>query len=452
MKKLINTSTLILFSLLMISLSLSAQTKEPYEMMVNGVKIIVQPSKNEIVEIQAVFKGGVQNYSANKAGIENLAISALTECGTKKEDKNTFKNKLDKVNALMGGYAGMDYASFSMNCIKSDMGTVWPLYVNALTVPLFDEKEFARIKQDAINNIKNMASQPDYAIEKLARQTAFAGKNYAKEPMGTEAAVKSITATEAKQFFKELATQSKVFFVVVGEIERSELERMFSGLVSKLPAGKPFTYKQEYFSAKANTFKAEKKELATNYLQGVTNGPPPGTKDYNAFVLAMKIFYDRHFLEIRTNNGLSYAPMTYFDGRLSPSANIFVSTTQPNKYVQVFNQLLAKTKQKGFSEEEVKDMKTTYVTSVFYQQETNSDQAYALATNEVLHKNWRRAINLNDELKPLTAKDVSNAFNKYISNICWVYQGNPAQANPQLFTQSSTTKLPPSTFSGKKVN
>src|SRR5580765_4900391 len=155
------------------------QTKDPYEMTISGVKVIVQPSGNEIVEIQTVIKGGVQNYTADKAGIESVAMNALTECGTMKDDKNSFKNKLDKVSAQVYGSNGRDYASFTMNCIKSDFEVVWPLYVDALTVSLFDKKEFDRINQDAINSLKPNASQPDYAISKMARETAFAGKNYA---------------------------------------------------------------------------------------------------------------------------------------------------------------------------------------------------------------------------------------------------------------------------------
>ena len=73
---------------------LLAQMGKPYEMNINGVKVIVQPSGNEIVEIVTVIKGGVQNYPANKAGIETLAISALTECGTLKDEKNSFKKPL----------------------------------------------------------------------------------------------------------------------------------------------------------------------------------------------------------------------------------------------------------------------------------------------------------------------------------------------------------------------
>jgi hypothetical protein len=80
----------VIFSLISIIGRADAQKKEPYEMMVDGVKVIVQPVDNEIVQIQTVFKGGVQNYDTSKAGVENLAITALTECGTANDDKKQF--------------------------------------------------------------------------------------------------------------------------------------------------------------------------------------------------------------------------------------------------------------------------------------------------------------------------------------------------------------------------
>ena len=171
-------------------------------MMVDGVKVIVQPVSNQIVQIQTVFRGGVQNYDTSKAGIEDLALTALTECGTANDDKNSFKNKLDKVSGQIYSRAGMDFSTFSLNCIKEDLSTVWPLYEDALTKPHFDEKEFARIQQDAINSIKESESQPDYAIEKLAKTTAFAGMNYAKDPSRyTNFRKESDGCSEVKDFY-----------------------------------------------------------------------------------------------------------------------------------------------------------------------------------------------------------------------------------------------------------
>src|SRR5215467_10542580 len=85
MKKVIGIA--IVFIAFFTSISVVAQEHKAYDMNVNGVKVIVQPSGNEIVVLQTIIKGGVQNYPADKAGIENLAMTALTECGTMKDDK-----------------------------------------------------------------------------------------------------------------------------------------------------------------------------------------------------------------------------------------------------------------------------------------------------------------------------------------------------------------------------
>jgi zinc protease len=286
-------------------LSAKSQNKPAYDMTVNGVKVIVQPSGNEIVEIITVFKGGVQNYPADKAGIESLAITALTECGTKNDSKNSFKDKLDLVSAEIGGSAGMDYSSVTLNCIKSDLDQVWPLYVDAITVPVFDTTEFSRIKQDAISGLKSQASRPDFAISKMAKETAFKGKDYAKSPTGEEETVSHLTAAETKAYYSSILSRSRMLIVVVGELDKSTIEQKVKQLTESIPGGKELKLNRYSYVPSKNTFAAQKRDVATNYIQGVTSGAQPGTSDFNAFVLGMRIFYNRQFLEVRTNNGLS---------------------------------------------------------------------------------------------------------------------------------------------------
>lgn len=433
---------IILFIIIVTPFTIQAQMGEAYELNINGVKVIVQPSGNEIIEIQTIIKGGVQNYSDSKAGIESLAFTALTECGTQKDDKNSFKNKLDKVSAQMNGSTNMDYASFSMNCIKKDFEVVWPLYADALIVPKFDEKEFARIKQDAITGLRAQESNPDYSIGRMARQLAFAGRNYAKEPQGTIESVSKLTAAETKKYYQSILTRSRMVIVVVGEIEKKALEEKVKALLAKVPAGSPFQPKKETYVPAANTLKPQEKEFATNYIQGITGAPQPGTPDFNAFVLAMRVFSTKHFVEIRSKNGLSYAPGAWFNGGLTPYANISVTTTEPNKYVAVARQLIDKVKKEGFTEEELKNQKTGYVTNVYYRQETNAAQASSLASNEVLHGNWRRANTIKDDMKKVTVADLNRVFNKYITNITWAYQGDPKKVDAKMYTQKETPPIP----------
>ena len=82
-----------------------------------------------------------------------------------------------------------------------------------------------------------------------------------------------------------------------------------------------------------------------------------------------------NFLEVRSKNGLSYAPATWFDGSAFPCANLYVSTTEPDKYIRVAQGLINKIKKEGFTQDELKDMKTTSLTGFFYRQETNDARA-----------------------------------------------------------------------------
>jgi predicted Zn-dependent peptidase len=419
--------------------TVQAQNKA-YETTVDGVKVIVQPSGNDIVEIQTIIKGGVQNYKADKMGIESMAMNALTECGTIKHDKNSFKDQLDKVSATVDGSSNKNYSILRMNCIKNDFDIVWPLYVEALTQPRFDAKEFARIKQDAINNIKQEDSQPDNAIDKYADRTAFANRDYAKDPNGTVDIVSKLTPEETKTYYQSILTRSRMVVVVVADLDKAVIEAKVKAMLSGIKQGPAFEFKKSFFRVYKNSFNAEPRDLATNYVEGITSGPQPGTADFDAFNVAMRIFANRHFLDVRTNNGLSYAPQAWFSVGQTSVAKFSVSTTQPDKYIAVFDKLVDKIKTEGFKPEEVANMKITYLTGFYYKNETNSAQAFSIASNEVLFNNWKRSLTLVDDVKKLTLEEVSDAFRRYINNIVWVYQGDPKKVNQVLYINGTLSK------------
>ena len=407
--------------------------KAAYETIVDGVKVIVQPSGNDIVEIQTVLRGGVANYPADKMGIESMAMQALSECGTLKHDKNSFKDALDRVNASVGGYAGKDYSVIAMSCVKPDFDAVWPLYNEAITIPKFDTTEFSRIKLDAVTNLKARESQPDASIEKLATKVAFAGRDYAKDPNGTSEILSKLTAAETKAYYNSILTRSRMVIVVVADLDRATIEARVKTMLDGIKKGTPVEIKNTFFRVYNNSFNAEAKDLATNYVEGITSGPTLDAPDFYAFTMAMRVFYDRHFLDIRTNNGLSYAPQVSFSQGSLSFTRIKVSTTMPNKYIRVFDKLVDSTKKHGFTPAELADMKVTYLTGFYYKNETNAAQASSIVANEVLHGDWKRSLNFMTDIKKVTLQDMNNAFNKYIGNIVWVYQGDPKKVDPLLY-------------------
>ena len=70
-------------------------------------------------------------------------------------------------------------------------------------------------------------SDPQNAIDKYAKKVAFMGKNYAKDPQGTEAVVSKLTVAETKKYYQGILNQGKLLIVVVGDMDRKLLRKTF---------------------------------------------------------------------------------------------------------------------------------------------------------------------------------------------------------------------------------
>ena len=94
-----------------------------------------------------------------------------------------------------------------------------------------------------------------------------------------------------------------------------------------------------------------------------------------------------------------------------------------------------------------------YVTGFYSKMETNAAQAASLAANEILFNDWKRSLRINEDLKKVTAEDVGKAFNKYLQEITWVYQGDTSKVSPAMFTAMPVkSKLPESKVSNGNKN
>ena len=88
--------------ILFITLGASAQSKAT-SFDVAGIKVIMKPTQKEIINVSMYFRGGVTNYPADKAGIEQLALASTTECGPKKYNKDVFKDREDAFGVEVSG-------------------------------------------------------------------------------------------------------------------------------------------------------------------------------------------------------------------------------------------------------------------------------------------------------------------------------------------------------------
>lgn len=396
---------------------------------VAGIKVILKPTHKQVINVGMYFRGGVTNYSAEQAGIEHLALAATTECGTKKYNKDIFKDREDAFGVEVTGSSGYDNGTISMNCISRFFDQGWNLFADAVANPVFEERELGMLKEKMISGLKQSESDPDDRIDQLTIKNAFTGTPYAIDPAGDEATLAKLSANDVKNYyFNQLLNKKRMFIVVVGKITKEEITKRIIASFASLPS-KPFTAKNltARNTAVAKTL-IEPRTLATNYITASFNAPLVSSNDYLPYRLAISALSNRLFREIRTKRNLSYAPYAHSVNRLMPYAVMYVSTTDPKAAVEVMVNELSDLKENGFSEEELASGKSGFITNNYMKEESTGAISAALGSAEVLG-DWKIADETAVRITKVTLDEMNSVLKKYIGTIRWSYLGDKKLAD-----------------------
>jgi len=405
---------------------------------VGGLKVILRPTVKEIISVRMFYRGGVNNYDASQAGIEDLALSATTECGTKKYNKNAYKDLQDQYGIEIGGSSGYDFGTISMNCISKYFDQGWDLLSEAIMNPIFDPRELDLLKAKMINDIRQAESDPDSYVEKMAVKNAFKGTPYATSPSGEEATISRFSSTDIKNYYSGLLNKNRMFLVVVGKISKDDLIKKITASFASLPS-KPYTPKPIVTPVfDSNSLTTEPRDLATNYIMGVVNAPNMASEDFVPFRLAVSVLSSNLFREIRTKRNLSYAPEAFMTNRGMPYASVAVSTTNPSAAVDVMARELRKVKNETVSDESLLQLKGTFITNNYMKEQSSAAMAVSLGQAEIMG-GWKIAEELPMKVNSATAEQMMNAARKYINGVKWSYLGDPKAATEAAAAFNSPT-------------
>ncbi len=435
MKKIIKRYSLLALGMFLITSSFAQSKKSTVEeIIVDGFKVIYKPSINQIVSARLFIKGGTANYTKEKEGIENLAIVWATEGGPSNLSKEEYNRQLERMGSTIAGNSSYDYASIELSCIQKNFNNSWNIFESVLTSPLFDATEFGKQKEVMISNVKQEESNPDGYLAQMVMNDAFANLSYEKRPGGSPESLAKLSLEDTKSHYKKVLSKSQCFIVVVGNVDKNDLIAKVRKMVKNMPAGNFVAPTPTTLNISESYLNVEEREMATNYIRGVMNAPVYGTPESYAMQIAFAILSDRLFDEIRTKRSLSYAPAAFYTTNIHPFTNIYVTTTDPKQAVQVMIDELRKIKKEGFTETEIKNQKTSYLTHYYMGLETNGAQTLGLGVQEV-KGTWKNYENFISNINKTDAKIINATFKKYITGIRWSYLGNPSQMDSKIFLQ-----------------
>lgn len=402
---------------------------------VGGLKVILKRRPQSATVAGGLFiRGGARNIDDKNAGIERLMLASAIEAG-KNLPRETVRRELSKIGSAIGSGVNYDYSVASLATTRQDFDRAFDIFAGVLLSPAFDPKDVERNRELILASLRESAALPESAIDTMADRIIYSGHPYANNPDGTPATIASISVANLRAYHKKIMEKSRLLLVFVGDLDAEQLKQKVSETFGTLPRGNYSESDIPKIDFSKPTLDVSARSLPTNYIKGVFAAPSLKDPDYYAMRVAMSILQTLVYQEVRGRLQLSYAPDAEMENYAANTANITVSTVDPNRAVSAMLEQIRFLQEQTIRDGAIDEIASFFLTRYYMGQETSAAQAAELARYELLGGGWRQSFEFIDRVRAVRPADVRGAAVKYMRNIRFVYIGDPSVIDRKSFDQ-----------------
>jgi zinc protease len=395
-----------------------------------GLKLVMLPKRTRggTVFAQINLRFGDQASLSQKATIASLTGQILIR-GTKNKSRQQIRDEIDRLKARINVGGGATGATANIETVEANLAGSLRLAAEILREPAFPASELEPMRQLQIAAIESGKSEP----------TAIASLEFNRHlnPWPSEdvryvgtfdervAAAKKVTLDEMRQFYQQFYGASNGEFVVVGQFEPAQVEKLAAELFSNWKS--PSRYERlasHYRKIEPMDRKVETPDKQNAvFLAGMKIKMNDEDPDYPAMVLGNYIVGgsggSRLFKRIRDKEGLSYGVSSSFgspakDDDATFTTNAICNPQNLPKAEASIKDELAHTAKDGFTAEEVAAAKRSWLESRMVNRSQDQGLMGTLGAREFWGRTMKWDEALEAKVSALTVQQVSDAFRRHI--------------------------------------
>lgn len=415
----------------------AAQAAKVTEFEVNGLKVLLKRRESAPTFAGGLFiRGGVRNQKADNAGIENFALSAATEAGSK-FNRQQVRRQLAATGSTIGAGAGRDYSTIAFVSTTQNFDRIWDIFADVTLTPAFASADVERVRQQILAGLRESETSPDAALHTASDRVVFGSHPYSVDSTGTIPTISGLEARDLRNYHKEIMQTSRMLLVIVGDIDPDELKAKVTQTFGKLPVGNYKETPMPKLEFSAPTIDVTQRSIPTNYVLGTYAAPSLRDPDYYAMRVATTILQQVVYEEVRLKRQLSYAPAAELNNSAANTGTIYVTSVDANQSVSVMLEQIRMLQTQMLTNEAIDGMAGQFLTTYYLSQETNVAQARELAQYELIGGGWKNAFSFIDRIQAVRPSDIQIVARKYMNNIRFVVIGNPKMVDEQIFKRSA---------------
>ena len=205
---------------------------------------------------------------------------------------------------------GVASTTVSMDVLKNDFDTVFPIWLDVLRNPAFRQDKIDLAKTQANTGISRRNDEPGGILARESTKLGY-GANSPYAQQAEYATINAITRDDLVAFHNQFVHPNNIIVSFIGDFDSAKLEKQLRDTFSSWPRGpqapKP---SQEMAPAKAGTYFIPKSDVTQANIAYVHPGITRDNPDYYALQVMNEIFSGgfsgRLMQSLRSQKGLTY--------------------------------------------------------------------------------------------------------------------------------------------------
>jgi zinc protease len=277
----------------------------------NGMVIFLQEDHElPLIKGRATIRGGGRDVAPDKAGMAGLYGAAWRTGGTASKTGDQLDEFLDARAARVETGSGTDTSTVSLDVLKADFDTVFPIWVEILRKPEFRQEKIDLAKTQANTGISRRNDEPGGILAREGQKLGYgADSPYARN--AEYATIASITRDDLLAFHRRTVHPNNIILSFIGDFDSAKLEKKLRDTFASWPRGSQIA-KPAFTStaAKPGVYFVAKDDVTQANIAMLHPGIERNNPDYFALNVMNEIFgggfSGRLMQTLRSAKGLTY--------------------------------------------------------------------------------------------------------------------------------------------------
>ena len=345
----------------------------------NGLRLVHQLiPDSEVIHCGIFINAGSRDENSEQSGLAHF-IEHLLFKGTKKRKAFHILNRLDAVGGEINAFTTKEETCIHVTCLKQHFERAVELMADILLNSTFPEEEAEREKEIIIDEINSCRDTPSEQIYDDFEEYLFSSHPLSYPILGTVETVRKLKIEDAKQFIKKYYTLNNMCFSSVGSIPIQTIKKVCNKYLGDIPSSSK-TYARTVFNPNKPFDKRLKKQINQAHL--ILGGLGYNYNDYRRWglillnnILGGPGMNSRLNLTLREKHGIAYNIFSsYIPYSDTGCFSIYIATDFSNteKAIQLVLKELKSLREKGLSDNQLKQAKNQLLGQIAISQENRS--------------------------------------------------------------------------------